>query len=66
MSKTSFAGASAEEKVLLLGQEFRNIEVTDGVCFTTIVLEGEAFTLVGNPQEALRTFLGCRANATQH
>ncbi|VVE44161.1 hypothetical protein PHO31112_04312 [Pandoraea horticolens] len=70
MSKTSFVAATPDEKAQLLGQEFRNIdvlgfEVTDGVCFTEILLDGEAFILVGDPQEALKTFLGGRANKTQ-
>ncbi|VVE37520.1 hypothetical protein [Pandoraea terrigena] len=70
MSKTSFVGATADEKAQLLGQEFRNIEVigfevTDGVCFTEILLDGEVLTLVGYPQEALKTFLGGQGSKTQ-
>jgi hypothetical protein len=65
--KTSFVGVASDIKAELLGPEFRNIdvldfEVADGVCLTRIVLDGKAITLVGNPQEALTTFLDGRAD----
>lgn len=63
MGKISFAGVSSEDKANLLGPEFRNIEVldfeaSDGVFCTRIVIRGDVITLIGDPQEALRTILG--------
>lgn len=69
MSKVSFVDASADEKELLLGPEFRNIEVLDfdnseGVMCTRIIIEGRPVTLAGDPQEALKTYLGGQADMT--
>ena len=63
MGKISFVGASADDKAQLLGPEFRNIDVLDfeadgGVMVTTIIIEGHTIALVGDPQEALKTYLG--------
>jgi len=64
MSKVSFVGASADERAALLGEEFRHIEVLDfqvskgrPTCITRVLVAGAVLTLVGDPQEALRTYL---------
>jgi hypothetical protein len=67
MGKVSLIEASGDEKVLLLGAEFRNINVLDfevdgGVIFTRIIFDGQAITLIGDPQEALKTHFGGRAD----
>jgi hypothetical protein len=69
MSKVSFVGVSGDEKVQLLGPEFRNIDVLDfdnseGVMCTRIIIEGRPVTLVGDPQQALKTYLDGQANTT--
>lgn len=62
MSKVSFVGASEEERATLLGEEFRHIEVLDfevaEVIVTRILIAGTVVTLIGDPREALRTYLG--------
>lgn len=67
MSKVSLIGATGEDKVLVLGEEFRNIEVldvdfNDGMMFTRIILDGQCITLVGDPRNALKTYLGGQAD----
>jgi hypothetical protein len=69
MTKVSFVGISADEKVQLLGDEFRNIEVLDfesaeGVMCTRIIFDGQVITLIGDPQVALKTCLGGTGNET--
>lgn len=69
MEKISFATASADEKEQLLGPEFRNIHVLDfkskdGVMVTRILLGGKDLTLIGDPQEALKTHLGGQSDDT--
>jgi hypothetical protein len=68
-TKVSFAGISADEKVQLLGDEFRNIAVldfesTEGVMCTRIIFDGQVIMLIGDPQEALKTYLGGTGNET--
>jgi hypothetical protein len=65
MSKVSFVGASADEKDMLLGPEFRSIDVIDfevvegGAIFTRVILQSRVITLTGEPRKALRNWLGC-------
>lgn len=62
MSKVSFVGASGDERAQLLGEEFRHVEVLDfevgAVMVTRILIAGAIVTLIGDPREALRTYLG--------
>ena len=64
MSKVSFVGASADDRAALLGEGFRHIEVLDfevvdnsALFMVRIAISGSVVTLVGDPQEALRTYL---------
>lgn len=71
MSKVSLVGATGDDKAVVLGDEFRNIEVLDvdfneGVMFTKIFLGGEIITLIGDPREALKTYLGGQADQSPH
>ena len=65
MSVVSFVGASADERAALLGEEFRHIEVLDfqvskgrPTVVTRVLIGGGVLTLVGDPREALQTYLG--------
>jgi hypothetical protein len=69
MGNVSFVGASGEEKALLLGSEFRNLEVIgfgveDGLIRTRVVIAGAVVTLIGDPQQALLTYLGGQGGET--
>lgn len=71
MSKVSLIGAAGEDKALVLGDEFKNIEVldvdfNDGVMFTRIILNDQCITLVGDPRDALKTHLGGQADQIVH
>ena len=71
MSKTSLVGASEDDKAMTLGDEFRNIEVldvdfTDGVMVTRIILGGKCITLIGDPRDALKTHLGGQGDQVAH
>lgn len=62
MSAVSFVGADSETRELLLGPEFRNIEVIDfdsphGIVITRIIINSKVVALYGNPQEALLNYL---------
>jgi hypothetical protein len=71
MSKTSLVGATGDDKVMTLGDEFRHIEVldvdfADGVMVTRIILGGQCITLIGDPQDALKTYLGGQGVQAAH
>jgi hypothetical protein len=70
MTAISFKGASAQDKINLLGREFANIEVVDmdffeGMQITRIVFDGLSVTLVGDPQLALLVMLGGTPSSLQ-
>jgi hypothetical protein len=59
--------ATADDKEGLLGREFREIDVRGLTCGEGALrldarIEGQAVTLVGDPQKALAVYLGGRAD----
>jgi hypothetical protein len=65
MTFISFKDASSADKAALLGPDFKNIVVVEADLSSSpqmvkIVLDGQTFTLIGDPVEALRTFLAGR------
>lgn len=63
MDEIDWTRVSADDKESLLGREFRNLtvrsfKVSNGVMFTVVILEGREVTLVGDPCEALKVYLG--------
>lgn len=62
-----FTKTTPDEREALLGREFRNVLVleagagADGSLLTRVLFDGQAVTLVGNPSDALRTYLAGRA-----
>lgn len=71
MSKISLVEATADDKALVLGDEFRNIEVSevdfsDGLMSTKIILNSKCITLIGDPRDALKTYLGGQTDEAAH
>lgn len=63
MAAVSFEGASRQDKIDLLGPEFAAIHVIDAdfsglAIVVRIILEGKTISLIGDPQQALSTYLG--------
>jgi hypothetical protein len=62
MAEISFEHATADDKEAALGREFREIHVEsanfDGAGVVVAILEGRRVALIGNPQQALTTYLG--------
>lgn len=63
MPSISLKDASRQDKVQLLGEAFAAIEVLDADFsgaqpVVRVLLEGKLVTLVGDPQDALTTYLG--------
>lgn len=61
MSAVSFVGTDPVTREMLLGPEFRNIEVIDfdcphGVIITRIIINSRVVTLYGDPQESLLNY----------
>lgn len=63
MTFISFAEATPADREAALGREFREIEVV-GADFSgaamkvTVILEGQPVVLIGDPIQALTTYLG--------
>jgi len=62
MSARSFEDATRQDKIDLLGPEFAAIHVIDAdfsgsVIVVRVILEGQVVSLVGDPQQALATYL---------
>jgi len=71
MGKISLVEAMADDKALVLGDEFRNIEVlevdfSDGLMSTKIILNSQCITLIGDPRDALKTYLGGQTDEAAH
>lgn len=62
MTLHSFYAATAQDKEAALGREFRDVQVLSvdfgSAMRTTVILDGNRVVLVGDPREALRTYLG--------
>jgi hypothetical protein len=58
-----FTKATPDELELVLGREFRSALVLEagadesGQWMTRLMIDGQAVTLIGNPSDALRTYL---------
>jgi hypothetical protein len=59
----NFTKATPDELELVLGREFRSALVLEagadesGQWMTRLMIDGQAVTLIGNPSDALRTYL---------
>lgn len=67
MAKVSLLGVTPEEKEMAFGREFRDIsmldfEVVGEIMHVRILIEGKPISLIGNPQDALKTYLGGQYN----
>ncbi|WP_059412634.1 hypothetical protein [Cupriavidus basilensis] len=70
MSAVSFVGTDAVTREMLLGPEFRNIEVIDfdcphGIVIVRIIINLKVVVLYGDPQEALLNYLRVSTGPTE-